>query len=116
MDNILRAKMPLSQRAKIFAPFSALTGYENVLRTYEKVVVKKAELMEDYSDVLDRCIRQIETGTMIRVVYYCNDSYIKKEGLVSNLDFSRRMITVVDTEISFDDIKELHLERSYENF
>ena len=38
-----RPKMDLSQRAKIFLPFAALTGYEELLRQVEKDVVEKAD-------------------------------------------------------------------------
>lgn len=35
-QNSLRVKMPLPQRAKIFLPFSALTGYEAALQKRQK--------------------------------------------------------------------------------
>lgn len=42
-----RTKMDREQRAKQFAPFSALNGYEEALRAKEKTVVPKTELTEE---------------------------------------------------------------------
>lgn len=39
----LRPRMPLNQRAKIFLPFAALTGYEEALDEIMKREIKKVE-------------------------------------------------------------------------
>jgi len=36
-------RMPLSQRAKIFLPFSALTGYDEALKTILKMEIEEVE-------------------------------------------------------------------------
>ncbi|MBQ0051992.1 MAG: hypothetical protein KBT11_08010 [Treponema sp.] len=40
----IRPKMPLAQRAKIFLPFSALTGYEQALENTLRNAVSAAEV------------------------------------------------------------------------
>lgn len=39
----LQNRMPLSQRAKIFLPFSALTGYDEALQTTLKIEIEEVE-------------------------------------------------------------------------
>ena len=39
--------MPLSQRAAIFAPFSALTGYEDQIKETDRITTRKVELTEE---------------------------------------------------------------------
>lgn len=45
-----RTKMDQEQRAKQFAPFSALNGYEEALRAKEKTAVPKTELTKEEKD------------------------------------------------------------------
>lgn len=45
-----RAKMDTQQRAKQFAPFSALKGYEEALREKEKTVAAKQKMVEENED------------------------------------------------------------------
>lgn len=40
----LRTKMPLAQRAKIFLPFAALTGYEKALHNTLEQEIKEMEV------------------------------------------------------------------------
>ena len=42
-----RPQMPLSQRAAIFAPFSALTGYEDQIKETDRITTRKVELTEE---------------------------------------------------------------------
>ena len=47
-------------RAKQFIPFAALKGYPEALRKKEKIVVPRAEVSEEYAEVLDRKLRKIK--------------------------------------------------------
>ena len=44
---MIRAKMDRAQRAKQFAPFAALKGFEEALREKERIIVPKVELYEE---------------------------------------------------------------------
>ena len=44
MANKPRMKMPASDRAKQFMPFSALKGLDEALREKERIIVEKADL------------------------------------------------------------------------
>lgn len=56
----VRAKMMREERAKQFMPFAALKGYEEALHRKEKHKVPKMELSEEYQEILDRKLRQVQ--------------------------------------------------------
>lgn len=76
-----RPQMPLSQRASIFAPFSALTGYEDKIKEEQRVVKRKIELTSEEQELLNQkfvliwnCYRDRE----VMITYFVKDS--KKQG------------------------------------
>ncbi len=99
--------MGRADRASQFMPFAALKGYEEALRAKEKIVVPKVELSDDALEFLDYQLKQLKVGDYVEVTYYEDESYIKKSGLVSKINTKARYFTVVTTDISFDDIREL---------
>lgn len=99
----------MENRAKQFMPFAALKGYEEALRAKEKIVVEKIELSEEKKEELDFKLRQITKRDMITVVYFHEGEYIKVEGMVSRLDKDARILKVVNTKISFEDIYEIFI-------
>jgi len=102
-----RPKMSREDRAKQFMPFAALKGYPEALRKKEKVVVPRAEVSEEYAEVLDRKLRQVKKNDMITVIYFNNGEYLKKTGMVSRIDETARVLKVVNTKILFDDIYDI---------
>ena len=99
-----RTKMDIAQRAKQFAPFTALKGFEEALRAKEKIIVPKIELTEESMEDLNRKLLCIEKKDMITVVYYCQDEYVKVTGMVTRMDAYARILRVVNTKIPFADI------------
>lgn len=97
----------MDNRAKQFMPFAAVKGYEEALRAKEKIVVEKIELSEEKKEELDFKLQQIKKNDIITVVYFHKGEYIKLEGMVSRLDVVARVLKVVNTKISFEDIYEL---------
>lgn len=102
-----RPKMRVEDRAKQFAPFSALTGLTEALAVKEKNVVEKMELSEDAAVVLDEKMHQVEKGSMITVIYYCRGEYLKVTGMVARIDPVCKLLQIVNTKIMFDDILDL---------
>lgn len=100
-------KMSREDRAKQFMPFAALKGYPDALRKKEKIVVPKAELSEEYQEELDRELRQVRKNDIITVVYFNKDEYLKLTGMVSRIDATARILKIVNTKISFEDIFKL---------
>ena len=62
-------KMDLTNRAKLFSPFSALRGFDIAVLTKQKenALVERAWLSEDMREVLERKLRQISAGDRVTV-------------------------------------------------
>lgn len=99
-----RPKMSREDRAKQFMPFAALKGYPEALRKKEKIVVPRAEVSEEYAEVLDRKLRKVKKKDIITVIYFYNGEYLKKTGMVSRIDETARVLKIVNTKIGFEDI------------
>lgn len=97
-------KMPVSDRAKQFMPFSALRGLEEALTAKEHISVPKAELSEERAMELDSQMHLLEKGKIATVIYFHRDEYIKITGMVSRIDETSRILQIVNTKISFQDI------------
>ena len=107
-----RVKMPISERAKQFAPFSPLKGLQRALSQKERlrVLVKKREVSEDMAAENDRALHIARPGMMADAIYFNNGEYIRRRGLVAKIDAKKRIIRIVETEISFDDLFEITVE------
>lgn len=103
-------RMSVEQRAKQFMPFAALRGLPEALAVKEKVIVSKVELSEEMSEELDRKMHLLEKGKVATVIYFSNDEYIKKSGMVARMDVTARVLQIVNTKISFDDIFDIQVE------
>ena len=55
-----RPQMPMADRAAQFAPFAALTGYEDVVRETGRLTEEKIELEESSLTVLDRKLQWLQ--------------------------------------------------------
>ena len=102
-----RPNMSREDRAKQFMPFAALKGYPEALRKMEKVVVPKAEVSEEYAEVLDRKLRNVKKNDIVTVIYFSNGEYLKKTGMVSRIDKTARVLKIVNTKIGFDNIYDI---------
>lgn len=100
-------KMPIEERAKQFMPFSALKGLEEALAEKEKIVVPKIELSEDSAVELDQKMHALECGKITTIVYYSKQEYLKLTGMVAKIDEDHRILQIVNTKISFDDIYDI---------
>ena len=97
-------KMSLSDWAKLFAPFAALTGLGGVIKEQEKVITPRHDITDELALELSKIVSTIKKGDMVSVTYYEKDGYITKNGMVSQLDLTFGVITVVKTKIAFSDI------------
>ncbi len=101
--------MPIEDRAKQFAPFSALRGLPEALVKMERIFVPRKELSEERAEELNRKLCQLQRGTMASVVYFSNGEYIKLTGMVAGLDKNQHTLRIVDTLIGIDDIYEIEV-------
>lgn len=105
-----RPKMDRAERAKQFLPFDALKGFRETLAQKERIVVERTELSEEYREELDRRMQRVLKNDIITVVYFHEGEYVQVTGMVSRLDVTSRIIKIVNTKISFEDIYEIRWE------
>lgn len=105
-----RPKMTIANRAKLFAPFNALTGLNKALAAREKIIVEKPVLSEESLADLDLKMHKITPGQIIEIVYYSRGECIKYKGMVAKIEHSSRIIQIVNRRIAFDDILDLDID------
>lgn len=105
-------RMPNSRRAKIFAPFDALNGFDEAIRARQKVSVPKVELTDYGAEELDARLHALKEGQMISVIFYHRgklNEYLKVTGILSKIDLQAKEITVVENRIPMEDIRDIEL-------
>jgi len=122
-DKIKHPRMRVEDRAKIFAPFAALKGYEEAIAAKEKVVVDKIELSDESKEYLDQQLRKIEQllaagqRPMVTVVYFqrskvsvgdCGE-YIQFTGMVARIEPTSRILQIIERRLHFDDIYKIEI-------
>ena len=67
-SRIRHPRMPIPDRAKIFAPFAALTGYEKVIdqKSAEALLVSRPILAEDKLEALSEMLGQLQKGQTVQ--------------------------------------------------
>ena len=100
------------ERAKIFMPFDALKGLRQALKEKEKIVAKKVDLTQDDIEEISKTLSQLKKRQMVSVTYYDGEDYTKIVGLVSKIDAISQTLTVVQTNIKFEDILEISIENA----
>ena len=111
-------KMARLNRAKLFAPFAALTGFEEAVRAKEVPYVPKRVLAPEAAAVLNGTLNRLSrSGPMrVKVEYFevCTDKnhdacgrmglYHTLTGVVRKVDPTGRFIMIGDRQIPFDAI------------
>ena len=86
------ARMSRVQRAKQFAPFSALKGLEEALAEKEREYEPQTELSDDAAEELDRCLRELQKGTAVTVKYYCDGGYELVNGIFRGINRAGELV------------------------
>ena len=104
----LRAPMPMKNRAAQFAPFAALTGYDDAVRETERLTDRRPDISEDRAEILDRRLRWLrdhpDEVQEITVTWFVPD--LRKEGgacrtrtcRAKRLDEQHRVLLLQDGE------------------
>ncbi|MBR1867200.1 MAG: YolD-like family protein [Clostridia bacterium] len=100
-------RMSREERARQFMPFDALDGFRSMISEQQKTIEPKKELSEEQMEILNDKVRRIKKGMRVEVTYYDKDGYAKKDGIISELDFTMKYIRVVDKKIFFEDVYEV---------
>lgn len=95
-----------AERAKIFAPFDALKGFQEALLAEEFVPTPKTELSEDQIEEIDTKLRRLNGHPMITVTYYsfAAQAYLEITGSVTKVSPADQILQIEQTKISFSDI------------
>lgn len=110
-----RKQMPISERAGQFAPFAALTGYDDEVKETARLVDKEIVLDDEVKEMISNKLNIIETfikdKPLVTITYFIDD--IKKDGgkyeeITSNIrriDEVKRVVILTDkSEINIDKI------------
>ena len=109
--------MNIPDRAKIFAPFAALKGYEEAIFAKQKIVVPRINLSEETRDLLDQKMHLVlellkrQQHPILTIIYFTRTrtgqdegEYIRFTGMVGKIDETSKILHIVDLKISLHDI------------
>ena len=110
--------MSNEERAAQFAPFAALTGYEDAVEETARLTEAQRDLSEDAKAVLDARLRYLQNRISelpeVTVCYFRPDerkaggAYVEKTGLVKTIDLYDRSLVFRDgVRISLDRLRDL---------
>lgn len=116
-DSLKHKRMSLYNRAAQFAPFAALTGYEEAIVETGRQVSEKMILSESQKELLDRQLQELKdhlSEQELCITWFKKDEkkaggeYITTKGYVKKLDTMERKILLEDGQIlKMDDIYEI---------
>lgn len=114
-----RQKMPISDRAAQFAPFAALTGYEENIKEATRLTDARIEIDEEkkliLNDKLQIILNNIKNEPTITFTYFIYDNkksggkYIDITNKVKKINITDGYITLIDkTKIPIEEIIDIN--------
>lgn len=111
-------RMSKEARAAQFAPFAALTGYDEVINETSRLTTKRKEINEELKEILDAKLQIIQDKVLakpkITFTYFVSDSkkdggsYVTVTGNVMRIDKSKQKVILENrTEIPISEIIEI---------
>ena len=108
-------QMSLYARSAEFAPFAALTGYEEAVKETARETNERIDIEDELKSILDGklqiILEQIKNHPEISITYFIADSkknggeYVTVTGLVKKVDLYNQYIYLIDyTEIPINEI------------
>ena len=111
-------RMSIRNRSAQFAPFSALTGFSDLILEKGRETIDKINLSEDVKNVLDMKLsllnQKISSKPNVEITYFIKDT--KKNGgnyntiteIIKRIDFTKHFIVLSNNlKIKIDDILEI---------
>ena len=106
-------------RAAQFAPFAALTGYEQIILEVARTTTKRIELGADQKEKINQSLILLKADNVdrkIKVIYFVKDGrksggkYITKEGNYLKIDNESKYLILADkTKIIIADILDIEV-------
>lgn len=111
-------KMPLSKRAKIFAPFDALRGFNLAVmaKEQEQKLVTRTENSDDAQAELQRTLAEVQQGDELAVRYFQPErtigdlqlgTYLDLTGTLERIDSFHKTLTLDGKLVPINEILEL---------
>lgn len=111
-------QMSIEERSAQFAPFAALTGYEDEVKETERITERMIEITEDIRSILDEKIRLIQNKIAeqpnVTITYFVPDinkqggKYQTINGIIRKIDnYEKKLILTSNIEICIKDIIEI---------
>lgn len=111
-------QMGVVARSAQFAPFAALTGYEDEVKETARLTDSKKDIDEEQKQVLDRKLQlikqKIHTKPEVTITYFIPDlkkdggEYVTVTGNIRKIDeFNQLIIMQDETEIYIEDVIEI---------
>lgn len=112
-------QMSIEARSAQFAPFAALTGYDDEVKETARLTTEKIELTEEEKQILNRKLQEIKQkiklNPKITITYFVADlkkdggKYVTIEGIVKKIDeYNNKIIMKNGTEIYIADIVDIN--------
>ena len=111
-----RPRMRREDRAKLFAPFAALSGHDEAVHARDKVLLPQTSLTEHSRDILDGKLRQVKKGNTVTAVYFVArkrqgdellGEYLTVSDTVLRADGNDRILYLRGQNILFDDLMDI---------
>lgn len=109
-------RMRREDRAKLFAPFAALSGHDEAVHARDKVLLPQTDLAEHSREMLDGKLRQLRKGDSVTVVYFVArkrqgdellGEYLTVSDTVLRADRNDRILYLRGQNILFDDLMDV---------
>jgi len=116
-------QMSMESRAAQFAPFAALTGYDEQIKETTRKTDRKIEIDDELRELLNKKLNilneNISTKPYIKVIYFVKDqrktggTYCEKKGNIRKIDIPNELIIFDDkTKIKLTDILDIDSEKT----
>ena len=110
-----RIPMSITNRAAQFAPFSALTGYDEAIKETSRITSEKHELSDGKIEIINNKLNEIKNNGIrrVKITYFVKDDkkdggeYITEEVDIKKIDIYNEKLVCLKLSISFDDILEI---------
>lgn len=109
------SRMSIESRSAQFAPFAALTGYDDAVKETARLTDRKIEIDEGLKQVLNKKLQYIlensDKNSVVEITYFLPDDkknggrYVNKTGQIKKIDNIEGYIIFKDKEkIKIDDL------------
>lgn len=90
--------------ARQFLPFSALNGLEQTIREWTRYREARIDLAADALEELDRTLRSLCPGELLRIRSYRDGAYREQYGHFRRTDPEKRLLLLEEGSIALEDI------------